>query len=308
VPAPVVQSAPAWKERAALPGHQGTVQALSFGADFLASGGLDGRVKCWDVRTGKEQRTLFDKKSLGEIVMLAVRNEDRHLGIVFRNGNVYSLTLYNLRKNVGGGIGGPGLRMLAMLNDGQTVASASGNGLLLREYPLLNRQNLAPDELYLGHTGAVHAVAFSADEQVLATASADQTVRLWTRDKAEAKFIGKHGSEVLAVALTPDGKTLASADKDGQVMLWDAVNGKVRAALKGHQGAVRALAVDPAGKLLASAGDDGTVRLWDVAAGKQLAALPGHKGAVHTLAFSRDGRTLASGGADKTVRLWSAEQ
>ncbi len=308
--APVVQPAPVWKERATLQGHQEAVQVLTFGEKILASGDQDGVVKVWDARAGKEERTLFGKMQRGVIRVVALRDQDRYLGVGWQRGDVFNLALYKLAKNVGNGGSGKGLQLLAVLQDPQVWAGVAKDHVLhLIERPLKGREvpNRA-NEVYKGHTGVIHALAFSADEQVLATGSADKTVRLWERGKEKEKFRGGHAAEVLAVALTPDGKTLASADKDGLVKLWDAATGKERAALKGHKGPVRMLAVDPAGKVLASAGDDGTVRLWDVAAGKQLAALAGHKGVVHCVAFSSDGRTLASGGADRTVKLWSAEK
>jgi RNA polymerase sigma factor (sigma-70 family) len=300
------QEGGAWKERATLQGHEGGVFTLAFAADYLASGGQDGRVRLWNVQTAAETQTLFDKNPFGEIILVVPRDNDRRLGIISRMGEVHRLLLYRLEKKVGGGAGGPGMRLLTLLGDARTAACVGVNNvLLLRDFPLIGLPQTAPDELYKGHTGRIHAVAFSADEQVLATAGADRTVRLWQRGREDEKFKGSHAAEVVAVALTPDGKTLASADRDGKIKLWDAAAGKELAVLDGHKKAVWALAASPDGKLLASAGEDGTVRLWDVATGKQVALLTGHKGAGYCLAFSRDGRTLASGGEDGMVKLWS---
>ena len=129
---------------------------------------------------------------------------------------------------------------------------------------------------HTGHTGGVKALAVAPDGDVVASGSADQTIRLWHvkwRENvpellpAGGPLVG-HLEVVQSVVFHPTERRLFSASFDCTIRVWDVDTGTEVATLHGHAGGVSCLAVDGAGMRLASAsrgfeGLDNVARLWE---------------------------------------------
>jgi WD40 repeat protein len=79
-----------------------------------------------------------------------------------------------------------------------------------------------------GHGDVVFKVVFNPKQPMLATSSADKTVRLWDAANLTAgKSLAGLTDYVFAVAFSPDGERVAGGAYDGSVSVWKVADGAV---------------------------------------------------------------------------------
>ena len=182
-------------------------------------------------------------------------------------------------------------------------------GLIGAAYQVLSARTLR------GHRDAVNTAAFSPDGQLVVTASADVTARVyeaWT-GKERLRLSG-HAASVNSASFSPDGKWLVTASADHTARVFSAATGRSQQVLKGHTGNVNFAGFSGDGTRILTASTDQTARLWTLAPGgsadsgwNNTATLKGHSAGLNGAAFSPDGLRVATASDDKTARISDVE-
>lgn len=144
---------------------------------------------------------------------------------------------------------------------GEHCASCSDDYTLYL-WKLGEASNSAPKRL-TGHQGVIFGMSFSPDGTMLASCSADKSVRLWNGITGAfiTTFRG-HVAAVYHVTWSLDSRMLVSGSRDSTLKLWSATKRSLVEDLSGHRDEIFSTDWSPDGQRVATGSKDKSVRIW----------------------------------------------
>ncbi len=172
--------------------------------------------------------------------------------------------------------------------------------LLLEEAARPTRARLLTLE---GHTDKLWDVAYSPDGKWLATASSDNTARVWDAETGALRATVQYPSRAVTIAFSPDSRLMASGGQDHTVRVWDVIAGREALALPVDIGVIQ-IAFSPDGTMLLTVPPQGAVKLWRIPSGTLAGELTGHHGTFGAT-FCDNGARIVTWDMEKLI-LWDA--
>jgi WD40 repeat protein len=158
-----------------------------------------------------------------------------------------------------------------------------------------------------GHNDAVRSVTFSPNGKIIATASEDNTVRLWNINGKEIRRFITNNQVFRNVKFSPNNKIIAAIGANNTIKIWE-INGEELITLKGQDNQdnfMNSLCFIPDSKIIAAPSQDNTIQLWSID-GQEIKTLKGHKFPIWSISCSLNSKNIITADLGGFIIIWSA--
>ncbi|MDV3000180.1 MAG: hypothetical protein N5P05_001786 [Chroococcopsis gigantea SAG 12.99] len=239
-----------------LRGHARSVTCVCLSPDgvYGVSGSEDRSIKLWDISGGKVVKTFTGHTHNVTSVVFTADGGGLISGSWDKTVKVWDINSTDVRYS----LTGHRLQVNSVSCRGEWFASGGSDRLTY----IWRLSSASPPQLWRTlkeHTWGITALDFSADGRILATGSADNTIKLWDV-KSGGLLHTFSGHSWLVSSLTFTEKYLISGSWDKTVKVWDVSEHVLLATFKGHSDVVTS--VTGSGDIIISGGCDRAVKLW----------------------------------------------
>jgi WD40 repeat protein len=287
-----------------LAGHDGPVTGVAVTPDGrrAISSSEDGRLKVWDLASGREELRIAAHLYGVQAVAIAADGRWAVSGGVYDPLEVWELATGRRVRTLEGANRLEVSALAAAGPQGRWILAGAMNGTLELWDLATEREARTLD----GHSLPVMALAGVGPDGRRAISASWDGLKLWDLEsgREEPPPVGFAGCRE-PLAVTPDGRRVVSGSS-GALKVWDMVSGREERTLArpGASG-VQSVAVTPDGQHAVLGCWDGTLKVWDLATGLEKASLPGHGDCeVDAVAVTPDGGRVVSGALDGTLKVW----
>jgi len=250
------------EEKFKLEGHQLGVISVDIDetGTMAASSSLDSHIKLWDLETGKQLKDI----DAGAIDAWSVKftTDSKFLITGSHNNQVNIFECESGRKTTNLTTSGKFNLSLAVSAKTKYVGTGTMNGYV-NVFDVETGKTVVTLE---AHTMPIRGVCFSPDNQLLATACDDNTIKIIDilAPTTPVATLSGHQSWVLSVDWSADNTRLVSGSSDRSVMVWNSASRKSEATFVEHGDQVWGVKYNPPGNKIVSVSDDKAIHVYEV--------------------------------------------
>ena len=186
----------------------------------------------------------------------------------------------------------------------QLLTDTTANPYIGLDFEPSNVKTFSLEKSVKGHNNSISSIDFHPQKNIFATASDDETWKLWTKSGDLIMSGEGHTSWISDITFHPHGSHIATCSGDGSVKVWEFSKGICSLTLSEHTQPVWACDFHHSGDFLASCSMDHTVKLWDLSLGKCRQTFRGHVDSVNSLQFQPYTSNVCTVSGDKTLSIW----
>ncbi|CBH13661.1 hypothetical protein, conserved [Trypanosoma brucei gambiense DAL972] len=238
-----------------LSGHQAGVTCVKWGGEGrIYSSSQDRTIIIWDSSNGAPRSVLRGHAHWVNFIALST-------DLVIRTGAFdHECRKFDTREEMQQYATARYQDVLARLDGRERLVSCSDDNTMFLWSP---QQQVTPLGRMTGHQGAIFHIQFSPDGTMIASSSADKSVKLW--NASDGKFITTfrgHVAAVYHVSWSLDSRLLVSGSRDSTLKLWSVSKRELVEDLSGHSDEIFSTDWSPDGQRVATGSKDKKVLIW----------------------------------------------
>ena len=168
-------------------------------------------------------------------------------------------------------------------------------------------EDVAAEAVLSGHTSWVYSVVFSADDELIATASHDGTARVWSATgPRDVQHVSAHASPITVLRHDPRFRRLLTGSQNGELKLWDLDSLSPIGSFKAHDRSITTAEFSANGLQIITGGADGRAILWKMGSQQPQATLVDNGDLISSVSFSPTHDIVSVTSYDKSVRLFDS--
>lgn len=284
-----------------LDGHTDIIYTAEFSPDgnFVASTSRDGTVIIWKASTGERIHVFtdpvqklygatFSADSKAVVTTLARGTKTWNTTTGAEIASFWVAPEVDEKEH---------LKVTAFSKDGRLFAGAFAHKVVIWEVMTgILRGSLE------GHSADICDLKFSPADDVIASASNDKTIKLWSSESVSSHESTPSKDGIKVVALSPDSLLAASASSNGDIRVWDVESARRRPMSIRSDVEVEHLAFSPDSSLLV-AQSYSNVEVWETEAGLQRHHSEKVSLKTSGLLFSENSHLLSFQHSDRVARI-----